>query len=115
MAEEHRERDEHAAGMVDRDEGGIGDDVERLLAAIIGMRAPADVGDQAGGVTQAALVGALVEAGRGHEAVGPGEQLFAMGGVTRAQDVELVGGGNQRVLAALLRIQQRIEQPLAHA
>ena len=49
--------------MIDADEGGVGDDVERLLAAIIGMRAPADVGKQAGGLTQALLLRALVEAG----------------------------------------------------
>jgi hypothetical protein len=49
MAEEHGERDEGAAGMVDADESGVGDDVERLLAAIIRVGAPADVGEQAGG------------------------------------------------------------------
>ena len=47
--------------MIDADEGGVGDDVERLLAAIIRMRAPADVGEQAGGVAQAAFLRGLVE------------------------------------------------------
>jgi len=47
MAEEHRERDEGTAGMVERHERAVGNDVERLLAAVIGMRAPADVGEQA--------------------------------------------------------------------
>ena len=42
--------------MVDADEGGVGDDVERLLAAIVRMGAPADVGEQAGGVAQALLL-----------------------------------------------------------
>ena len=50
MAEEHRQRDEGAAGVIDRDEGGVGDDVERLLAAIVGMRPPTDVGEQASGM-----------------------------------------------------------------
>ena len=71
--------------MVDRHERRIGDDVERLLAAIVGMRAPADIGEQAGGMAQSPLLGGLVEAGRGHEAVGPGDQLLAMGRRARAQ------------------------------
>ena len=78
MAEEHREREERAARMVDADEGRVRDDVERLLAAIVGMRAPADVGEQAGGVAQALLLGGLVDPGRGHEAVGPVGQFLAM-------------------------------------
>ena len=44
MAEEDGERDEGAAGVIDGDEGGVSDDVERLLAAIVGMCPPADVG-----------------------------------------------------------------------
>ncbi len=100
--------------MVNRDESGIGDDVERLLAAIVGMRAPADVGQEAGGVTQPPLVRGLVEARGGHEAVGPGDQFLAVRGRARAQDVELAGGGHQRVLAALLAVEHRIEQALAH-
>ena len=49
------ERQIGAAGMIDADEAAVGDDVERLLAAIVGMRAPADVGEQAGGMAQAPL------------------------------------------------------------
>ena len=64
--------------MIDGDEGRIGDDVERLLAAIIGMRPPADVGEQAGGMAQPPLLRRLVEADRRHETVGPVDQLFAM-------------------------------------
>ena len=115
MAEEHRQRQEGAARMVDRHEGRIGDDVERLLAAIIRMRAPADIGEQAGGVPQPALLGGLVEPGGGDEPVGPRDQLLAMGGRARAQQVELGGGGDQRILAPLLLVEQRIEQALAHA
>ena len=78
MAEEHGERQIGAAGMIDRHECGVRDDVERLLAAVVGMRAPADVGKQARRVAQAALVGGLAEAGRSHELVGPGDQLIAV-------------------------------------
>jgi hypothetical protein len=43
--------------MIDRHEGRIGDDVERLLASVVGMRPPADVGEQAGGMAQPPLLG----------------------------------------------------------
>ena len=64
VAEEHRQREIGAAGMVDAEKAGVRDDVERLLAAIVRMRAPADVGEQAGGVAQPPLLGGLVDAGR---------------------------------------------------
>jgi glyoxylase-like metal-dependent hydrolase (beta-lactamase superfamily II) len=62
VAEEHREGEVGPARMVEADEGRVGDDVEALLAAIVGMRAPADVGEEARGVAQAALGLALLEA-----------------------------------------------------
>jgi len=37
-----------------------------------------------------------------------------MGGRSRAQQIELTGGGDQRVLAPLLVVEQRIEHALAH-
>ena len=78
MAEEDREAEIGAAGMVDRDEGGVGDKVEALLAAVVRARPPADVGEQAGGVAVAALRDGLGQAGRRDEAVGPGAQLLAV-------------------------------------
>ena len=63
MAEEHAQRQEGAAGMIDADEGGMGDDIHRLLAAIIGMRPPANIGEQTGGAAQPQLFGLLVEPG----------------------------------------------------
>ena len=51
------ERDEGAAGMGDADEGAVGDEVQRLKAAVIGMGAPADIGQKAGGLAVAALAG----------------------------------------------------------
>src|SRR5712691_10972547 len=73
VAVEHREREKRPAGMVDAGEGGIGDDVERLLAAIIGMRAPADIGEQASSVAQPFLLGGLLDLDRLQEAVGPAD------------------------------------------
>ena len=49
--------------MVDADEAGMRDDVERLLAAIVGMRAPADIGKQAGRLPQPLFLRRLVEPG----------------------------------------------------
>src|SRR5262249_14010190 len=48
MAEEHSKRNKGAARMVDGDEGGIGDGVERLLAGDVGGGSPADCGGEAG-------------------------------------------------------------------
>ena len=101
--------------MIDPDKGRVRDDVERLLAAIVRMRPPADVGQQAGGVTIAPLVRGLIEAGARHESVGPSDQLVAVHRRTRAQQIEVLRGRDQRVLGALLRLEQRVEQPFAHA
>ena len=80
MAEEYSERNKGAARMIDGDEGSIGDDVERLLAAIVGVRSPADVGEKARHMAQPPLLRALVQSGGRHEAVGPSDQLLAVGG-----------------------------------
>ena len=49
--------------MVNADKGGVGDDVETLLAAIIWMGPPPYIRHQAGRVALAPLVGGLVDAG----------------------------------------------------
>ena len=41
--------------MIEADEGGVRDDAQALLAAIVGMRPPADIGEQAGGVPESPL------------------------------------------------------------
>ena len=87
--------------MVDGDEGAVRDDVHRLLAAIIRMRAPADIGQETGGMAQPLLVGGLVEAGRRHEAVGPIDQFLAVMRRARAQHVEVGGRRDQRIARAL--------------
>src|ERR1700745_574201 len=104
MAEEHREREIGTARVIDTDEGSVRDDVERLLAALVRGRAPANVGEQTGGVGIALLVGGLVESGGRHEAVGPADEFLAVGGRTRAQKVEVLGGGEERIARALPRI-----------
>src|SRR5207245_8286367 len=80
VPEEHGESNEGATRMIHGDESGISDDIERLLAAVIGVRPPADIREQTCHVTQSPLLCGLFQAGRRHEAVGPGDQLLAMGG-----------------------------------
>ncbi len=101
--------------MIDADEAGIGDQVEALLAAIVRMRPPADIGEQAGGVAEPPLRRRLVQAEAVEEAVAPGTQLLAMLRRARAQEVELVGGGEQRVDRLRLGREPLVEEALAHA
>ena len=56
-----RQRDKGAAGMVDPDKGGIGDDVESLLATIIRMGAPTDVGEQTGRMAKPPLLDGFIQ------------------------------------------------------
>src|SRR5262249_18410380 len=105
VTEEYRKRQKGAARMINADESRVRDDVEGLLAAIVGMRAPTDVGQQTSGVTESLFFRSLVQAGRGHEAVGPGDELLAMPRGTRAQQVELLRGSDQRVVLFLLRLE----------
>src|SRR5437660_649908 len=112
MAEEHRQREIGAALMIDAGKTAMRNNVERLLAAVIGMRAPADVGHQARGMAKPALLGAFFKAGSRHETVGPSNQLFAMTRRARAQLVEMPRRFDQRVLLLVLPLEQRIEQAL---
>src|SRR5271169_6946070 len=98
MTEEYGERQISTARMVDRHEAGVRNDVERLLAAIIRMRAPADIGEKTGGMAEPALFAGFVEAGRHHEAVGPLHQLLAMLRRARAQLIEMARPLDQRIL-----------------
>ena len=105
-----------AARMVDRDEGRIGDDVERLLAAIV-RDARASRCRRAGRRHGASGFSSAVSSSRRHdEAVGPvrsaprrarGERERSMLSSLRRRD--------QRVGGALLRRRASIEQPFAHA
>src|SRR3954453_22740195 len=105
MTEKRGERDERAAWMVYGHKGRVRDDVERLLAAIVRVGPPADIGEEAGGVPQAAFFGRLVETRGPHEPVSPGNQVLRMRGGTRPEHVELVCCGEQRILLARFLIE----------
>src|SRR3984893_455761 len=89
MAEEHRQRQISATLMIDAGKTAMRDNVERLFAAVVGMRAPADVSHQARSMAEPALLTGFLKAGSRHETVGPSNQLFAMARRARAQLVEL--------------------------
>src|SRR5262249_7881156 len=115
VSEKYGEGNKSASGVIHRDKSGVGDDIKRLLAAVIGVRSPAYVGEQTGYVTQSPLLRSLFKSGRRHEAICPRDQFLAMGGQPRAQHIELACRSDQRILVALLRVESRIQQPLAHA
>jgi hypothetical protein len=110
-----RESEEGASFVIDRAEIAVGDQVQRLLAAIVRMRAPADVGNEAGRVAPAAFFRCLGDIGGLDEAAGPVEQLLGVLGRPRAQYVEILRGRNQSVPDLLARGELREQQPLAHA
>lgn len=65
-----------ATGMVDADEGGVGQDAETLLAAIVGMGTPSDIGNKAGRRPQAFLVVGFLDAEQREGRFGPGDQFL---------------------------------------
>ncbi len=87
--------------MGDAAEIAVGDEVERLLATVIRMHAPSDVGQQAGGVTQPALLLGLPELGHPDQAIGPVDQFLRMARRPREQLVEVLRRAQQAVLGAL--------------
>jgi hypothetical protein len=54
--------EEGAAGVVDPDQRAIGHEVDALLPAIVGMAAPADVGEEAGHLAETLVLGSLHKA-----------------------------------------------------
>src|SRR5690349_7245333 len=115
MAIEIGERQIGAAGMIDADEGGMGDEVEALLAAIFRMGPPADVTEQAGCNAEARFFSRLVEAEGLEHHSRPWAQLLHVPGRARAQIGELLAGRNQRILRLLLAVEEVVEMTLAHA
>ena len=76
IAVENRQRQKRAVVMTDRTEIRVGDDVERLFAAIVGMRPPADIRQEARRVTKTPLVLVFAQACDAHQPIGPPDQFF---------------------------------------
>ena len=66
--------------MGDCAEIAVDDQAQRLLAAMVGMHAPADVGEQARGVAQRSSSGVSRSFTTPDQTVGPGDQFFGMAG-----------------------------------
>ena len=62
-----------------------------------GMRAPADIGEQAGGLAIARLVLGLVDAEGSEGLAGPFDQLMRVGDRARAQQGQFLGRRDQRI------------------
>src|SRR5690242_12273319 len=97
VAIEIGKREIRAAGMVDADEGGVGDEVQALLAAIFGMRAPTDVAEETRCMAEPRFLGGLFEADRGEHLFRPGRELADMAWRARAEIGKLLAGYDQRV------------------
>ena len=91
VTEENGQGQIGAAGMVEAGEGPVGDEVEALLAAIVGMGAPADIGKQACGVPETLFCLGFRKADGIDEPARPGPQFLAVSGRARAQQVEVLG------------------------
>ena len=77
--------------------------------------APADIGEQTGGMTKAALFRRLFKPRRTHETIGPRDQILAMARRARTQRVEFARSGQQGIELARLIVEQFKQQPFAHA
>ena len=97
VAVEHRQRDKRPALMADRAEIAVGDQIERLLAAIVGMHPPSDVRQQAGGMAQAAILVGFPQLHDPHQTIGPFDQFLGMARGSRQQLVQRLRGADQSV------------------
>lgn len=95
--------------MVDPDEGGMGDQVQALLAAILGMDAPADIGKQAGRMAKPLFLLRLVETDRLESLPGPRAQFRRVARRARAEQRQFLAGDDQRVERLFLGRQQVVE------
>jgi hypothetical protein len=64
--------------MADRAEIAVGDQTQRLLAAMVGMHPPPDIGKQTGGMAQAAVFRGFPQLHHPDQTIGPGDQFFGM-------------------------------------
>ena len=110
-----REREKYAPRVIDAGNRGMRQKIEALLAAVICMRPPVDVADEAGGMAQPALVGRFLGPGRLEENVCPLAQLEGVLDRARAPARIVEAEAQQRVLAPLVRGKQREQEPLADA
>src|SRR5262245_61240249 len=107
------EREEGAAGVIDPDEGAVGDEVQALDAAIIRVRPPADIREQAGRVAEPPLLRRLGRAGRAEQGIGPEAELIGAVERARAPAGNVAASRDQRIFALLVFAQQAVQQSFA--
>src|ERR1700692_637346 len=100
--------------MTYRSEISVGDETKRLLAAVVRMHPPSDVGQQARGMTQAAIFLSLAQFYDPHQSIGPVDQFFRVARGSRQQLVERLRGANEPILRALGLRQHRVKQAFAY-
>ena len=104
--------------MIDPHKRGVGDDVQALLAAIVGVRAPADVGEEAGRGSKPLLFLAFLKAERAYRRLRPWDQLLAMRRGAGAEQIEFrlpasISGSALLVLAESLENSSPSRSPSA--
>ena len=115
MAEEHRQREVGAAGMIDADEGAVRDDVVGLLAAIIRVRAPTNVAEQARGMAQALLLGV---SSRPDEAIKRSVQSISSSPCAGERERRMLRSRAAAISGSCFfsaRVEQVVEQTFTHA
>src|SRR6185312_1180827 len=115
IAEEHRQPDESAALVSDRAEIAVDDGFKRLLAPMVGVHPPADIGQQAGGMAQPAVFPGLAQMHDARQAIGPLDQFLGVARRARQQLVQALRGADEPVLVALALRQHREQKAFAHA
>ena len=101
--------------MVDRAEIAVGDKAQRLLAAVVGMHPPSDVGEEAGGMAQSAVLFGLAQLDHPRQAIGPGDQFLGVADRSRQQLVQRLRGADEPIPGALGRRELLVQKAFAHA
>ncbi len=93
----------------------MSNDVQRLQAAVIRVRAPADIGEQTGGLTITAFLFRLLDPEVRHHAARPVREFAGVFRRAGPQNGNFVRRRQQRVLGALVIVEQREQIAFAHA
>ena len=76
--------------MVHTGERAVGDGVKRVVAAVIGMSPPGDVGHEAGGVTQPDVLCGSPARRRGVQSIRPGAEIGTVAGAARHLAIDVL-------------------------
>ena len=105
--------EEDAALMVHPAQAGMGDRIDALLAAIVRMGPPVDVGQQAGGMAQSALFGRFFQRRIGEELIGPVAEFIGVRERPGAEAGVILTEADERIARSLVGRQKAVDQPFA--